>query len=350
MKKLLSKSKPIYKGPIIEIRGMVRLILSGAPFFAGYFIFPYTKDLWMVAFLCATFTSASFVGIESIKKKFGYSLWITLFVGLSVFSAWQFSEHAVILGILVILWSVAASLSFAAGPVVSLPVNIGCTLFILFLLNNRLVGESLGGLMLFAGCGLAWSYLLGLISVFAPHKNHIDTPSLSELHDEFQKSLNRDSPYLRNGVIRGIIIVLLGIAIQLTNNQALIITVFTVLIAMIPGKNQTRLKILSRVGGAIGALFSATILVNMQPPLWIYFFGLVIVLAFTRWIILRKYTYNSFFLVTYPLFLVGLGGFYDNTWDKLWYTVFGAIISIIASELFVFKSYKKISKEKSLAT
>ncbi len=345
MEELRDKLTPKYKGPIIEIRGMIRLLLSGAPFLAGYFVIPDTKDLWMVGFLCATFTSASFIGIESIKKKISYSIWVTVFVGLSVFSAWQFSEHPVILGGLIILWSVAASLSFAAGPVVSLPVNIGCTLFLLFLLNNRLAGESLGGLMLFAGCGLVWSYALGFVSIFAPHKNHIDTPSLSELHANFQESLNMSSPYLRNGITRGVIIALLGAIIYVTNNQALIITVFTVLIAMYPGKNQTRLKILSRVGGAIGALFAATILINIKPPLWLYFIGLALVLAFTRWIILRRYTYNSFFLVTYPLFLVGLGGFYTNSWDKLWYTVLGAIISIAASELFVFKSYKKMLKK-----
>ena len=90
----------------------------------------------------------------------------------------------------------------------------------------------------------------------------------------------------------------------------------------------------------MGAIVAANILINTKPPIWIYVIGFGIAIAFTRYVIFKSYTYNSFFLITFPLFIVGLGGYYDNSWDKLWYTVLGAVIAIIASELFVFKSYR----------
>jgi hypothetical protein len=326
----------VYKGPIIEIRGIIRLVVACLPFlFAGIYL--ENNDLIYVGFLCAAFTSASYIGIENSHRKFGYSIWVMLFVGLAVASAWQFSGSAFFIALALILWSVVASMSYAAGPIVSLPVNIGLILYVLFIINNSLAGESFWGALLFAGAGVLWSYILGYISILSPKKNEISLPELSDIKREFESSLTWQSPYIRNGVARGIIIVLIGIAGAITENSDLIITAFTVLIAMLPGKNQTRLKILSRVGAAMGAIVAANILINARPPIWIYLFGFGIAVAFTRFIILRSYTYNSFFLITFPLFIVSLGGYYANSWDKLWYTVLGAFISVIASELFVFK-------------
>jgi MFS family permease len=330
------ESEKTYKGPIIEIRGIIRLIFACLPFLIGVYYFK-ENELWRVGFLCAAFTSASYVGIENNHRKIGYSIWVMIFVGLAVSTVWAFSDSIILISLGLIAWSLVSSMSFAAGPVVSLPVNIGMILYVLFLLNNNLAGQGFWESLFFAGCGVLWSYLLGYIRFLRPVKNEIEIPKFEELKNNFNSSLTWQSPYIRNGLARGVIVVIIGSIAAITQNSSLIITAFTVIIAMLPGKNQTRFKIMSRVAAAMGAIIAANILINFKPPFWIYIVGFIFAIAFTRWIILRSYTYNSFFLITFPLFLISLGGYYDNSWNKLWYTILGAIISIIASELFVFK-------------
>ncbi len=341
LKKIKQKieSEKTYKGPIIEIRGIIRLIFACIPFLAGAYYFK-DNELWRVGFLCAAFTSASYVGVENNHKKFGYSIWVMIFVGLAVSTVWVFSDSIILVSIGLIAWSLISSMSFAAGPIVSLPVNIGMILYVLFLLNNSLAGQGFWESLFFAGCGVLWSYALGFIAILRPIKNEIEIPKFEELKNKFSSSLTWQSPYIRNGLARGVIVVIIGAISAITQNSSLIITAFTVIIAMLPGKNQTRLKIMSRVAAAMGAIVAANILINSKTPFWLYLVGIIIALAFTRWIILRSYTYNSFFLITFPLFLISLGGYYDNSWNKLWYTLLGALLSIIASELFVFRSNK----------
>ncbi len=332
------KKEKAYKGPIIDMRGMIRLVLAALPFLLlAYFSH---SNHFVLSFLCAAFTSASFVGFERTGSRFRYALWVTGFVFLAVFSAWQVNDRPVILALWLVGWSIASSLSFAGGPVVSFPASVGCVLYILLLLGNRLGNESFWGLILYSGIGIGWSFFLGTVSAFTQRKNEIILPTFEELKHTLKSELYRGSTYLRTGVVRGILLTLIGIAAAITKNTALIITLFTVLIAMQPGRSQTTFKVLTRVASAVGAVVAAGILLNIHPPLWVYIttavVGGAILFAGVRWILLRSYTYNSFFLSTFPLFIISLGGYSDADMTKVWYTLLGGLLAVLASEIFVF--------------
>lgn len=344
---LWQKKPKVYKGPIIDIRGMIRLVAAALPFLILGVARRDSDELWVLSFLCAAFTSASFVGFEKSSRRFRYALWVTGFVVLATFSAWQVSQRPLSLEIWLLVWAVASSLSMAGGPVISFPVNVGCMLYMLLIIGDRLEGASFGELIFYGAIGVSWSFFLGTVSIFAQRKNEITLPTIKSLFAVFKEELVWDSNFLRTGIARGALLVIITIFAKLTHNTALIITAFTVIISMQPGRSQTSLKVLSRVASAVGAVVAANVLLNIRPPFWVYIavflVGGVVLYIGIRWILLKSYTYNSFFLITFPLFVLSLSNYGVSGMTKVWYTLLGGMLAIITSELFVFH-YKRDHK------
>ena len=339
------KKEQVYQGPIIEVRGILRLALAGLPFLIGAY-FSDDPALWGFGFIVAAFATAGFIGIDTEEHRAPrYALWVAAFLLMAVYSAWFVSEHPLIMLLFVVGWSLLSSLSFSAGPIVSLPVNIGCLVYFLLLLGHRLEHQAFAELAFFTIASVGLAYLLGKVSWLQGKKNALIIPTVRQAFGTMSRQLNWQSTYTRTGVVRGIAIIVVAILFLIFgSNTGFVITMFTILIAMQPGRSQTLVKVASRVGAAFGAVFAGSVIFNAQPPYWVYVLAAVVALAFTRWVLLRKYTYNSFFLITFPLFLVSLTGFSESGPNKIWFTLLGGAIAVIASELFVFRGLNTTSR------